>query len=1157
MKFKSEVQLEALNNATVDTDRFLVSDSSTVKYRTGAQVLSDIGGQAALTNPITGTGTTNYVSKFTGATTLGNSLLYDNGTNVGIGTTSPTAAKLVLNSGTTNQNALINGDKIGFTRTSDAAEVVYFKKDISLGTEGTANINGYDGIQFRTQGAESVKAVITSAGNLGIGTTSPATKLEVSGIASFTGSGGRSVVIEGQGAGRIDINGDGSAYAVGIKFNSSPGGTALSGIWNYGSGTSQQWLAIGGTAYNNAAMYALPSGNVGIGTSSPNYRTQIETTGADVFLTKNTSSTSFNRSYFYNNNNVGIQFLNFGSAYGFGTEFGVGQNGSVIQSNTTSAFAVGTSGAYPLLLGTSGTERMRITSAGNVGIGTTSPSQKLDVNGKIKSNSSIFVDSIGSDSVGVGANFTVSRASDAKQWIMQLNASAGLDFWNYNGSAFNRRLTINESGNVGIGTTSPAYQLDVASSGRFAGLLISNDRLWLNGNTVISNWISSGLSAGYSQINSYGWINGAGNLILGTNGSERMRIDSSGNVGIGTTSPSVASGLGLVLNGQAGQTRLAFKNNYTGDTSSDGVQFALIGGTSAFVFQNRESDGYFSFETNGNEIFRTSGTNVGIGTTSPNNKLDVNGNINVPSTNFYRYDGDTGLIGSATTIVGGSSNQLGIRASNDILFATNGANERMRIASNGNVGIGTTSPSSKLQINASSWALSTANVSRMLQKSVGIAGDYEQHVILLHPIYNGSLINYNKCSGTIYASRGGTSSGLINDTYYLDTASAYNSYNGTINSVIGNGKLYTCDYNGVKYVALLPDYRTSAVQYDFDGYVKSTGEELKLVVYRLSNSGTVTNSEVYNSLAIFSPGTTYYQGDVCVASNVGIGTTSPAAKLDVNGTGIFRDRLTISADAGNEQFVIQRASNTNSQLILGYHSDGYGRIQAVQQGSGYTPLVLQKDGGNVGIGTTSPSKKLDVNGDALINNVTIGRGPGNISTNTAVGTGALDSTTTANYNIALGWAANVNNNANGLTAIGVDLNVGPDTGNLGPDCLAISQFNSNADSAQVPHIYAPKPVPIPNGGATNVITFDLLHYAGAIIEYMIRLDDGGDYAVGTVYTGWKSSGSGNLKDVRQIEWSNMSGFVFSLGGAGQTLVLTNTSGNDAWIRITVRGMMTN
>ena len=70
----------------------------------------------------------------------------------------------------------------------------------------------------------------------------------------------------------------------------------------------------------------------------------------------------------------------------------------------------------------------------------------------------------------------------------------------------------------------------------------------------------------------------------------------------------------------------------------------------------------------GNSQIFDNGTNVGIGTTSPSNKLDVNGNINVPSTNFFRYDGDTGLIGSATTI-GGSSNQLGIRASNDILLS--------------------------------------------------------------------------------------------------------------------------------------------------------------------------------------------------------------------------------------------------------------------------------------------------------------------------------------------------------------------------------------------------------------------------------------------------------------------------------------------------------
>ena len=75
MKFKSEVQLEALNNATTDTDKFLVSDSSTVKYRTGAQVLSDIGAGtvtsvAALTLGTAGTDLNSTVANGTGAAVI-------------------------------------------------------------------------------------------------------------------------------------------------------------------------------------------------------------------------------------------------------------------------------------------------------------------------------------------------------------------------------------------------------------------------------------------------------------------------------------------------------------------------------------------------------------------------------------------------------------------------------------------------------------------------------------------------------------------------------------------------------------------------------------------------------------------------------------------------------------------------------------------------------------------------------------------------------------------------------------------------------------------------------------------------------------------------------------------------------------------------------
>jgi hypothetical protein len=58
------------------------------------------------------------------------------------------------------------------------------------------------------------------------------------------------------------------------------------------------------------------------------------------------------------------------------------------------------------------------------------------------------------------------------------------------------------------------------------------------------------------------------------------------------------------MNGGASQTRMAFKNTYTGDTSNDGVQFALVAASSSFIFQNRESDGNFAFETNSIERMR-------------------------------------------------------------------------------------------------------------------------------------------------------------------------------------------------------------------------------------------------------------------------------------------------------------------------------------------------------------------------------------------------------------------------------------------------------------------------------------------------------------------------------------------------------------------------
>ncbi len=807
---------------------------------------------------------------------------------------------------------------------------------------------------------------VIASGNVGIGTTNPATKLDVWG----TTSNGIRTTLAANSAYHADLYETSSGYSV---------------LETSGSGNH---------------LVLSPAGNVGIGTTAPVSKVDIQSARAAQLTNLTLSAASAGSA---TGDEVSIDFK-WQNTYAMGRISGYGQSN-----------ALGTGGLKFYTSNQAGssyntTPTMTLDKDGNVGIGTTGPTAKLEVNGG-GYDTSIYVNT--SNTVGAGITLNDTDTGGRKYTIFSSGSAAGaaagkLSFYDSSTSVTGdrNRMVIDSAGNVGIGTTNPSNKLQVyAPTGNvFSALTTGNTSRaqFTAGNDTNTAYFGVESTAGATFTNTSATSalfgsNGAYSAHIITNGAVALTALSGGSIGIGTTNP----GKKLDVSGDA---RLIGGGNFIlGDTTTNGSPSIQFLGTNAAtnwrIRQNDQQGGDLTITpstASGGSTFTTpalsilSAGNVGIGTTNPGYKLEVNGTSgftgNMVFTADNTYDiGATGatrprIVNVGTTVRTPYLSTTDSGNTKTVLTMTSGGSQygTLQVEGNGGtgawslgyqssagatigtaaltwtgsglVGVGTTTPFAKLAVNP-------------------VAGDTNQLVVgsstrtsfIINPAGNVGIGTTSP--DTLLTVAGNTkatgSSHLFGSTGVISLfpdASGTNSFIRLANST-KNWELYS----GVDGASGIGIYDRTASKTPF---LITSSRDIGLgdnVASTLSGANLVVKA----------------------TGNVGIGTTDPSAPLQVvaagNTTADFRGpsgRIQIVSSTGTNA-AMTFLSNTGGSYYMGAeNSAGNGLIstggiayslalvsgatQAIQFAPAGTAQMTLLSGGNVGIGSTAPGNTLVV-----------------------------------------------------------------------------------------------------------------------------------------------------------------------------------------------------
>jgi hypothetical protein len=941
--------------------------------------------QNALTNPITGTGTANYLSKFTGSTALGNSLVYDDGTFVGIGTTTP-SYKLDVNG-----TARIVSDlylTVGLSATTSGN--VRLEPSTNYFTNNRISSSGLSGFQISTSSIlQSFWRYNNASGNTEIGSTSYGIQFFASNsVKAFMTSGGNFLIGTTTDAGyMLDVNGTTRSQG---KLTITTGGAeitgnvvAYTGIQSYGQVQifSAAAFQMFNAANNSKASFQYINANgLLLTTNSDNISgvlkglqvnpTTVASANNDTLVGLDISPT-FTAGAFTGVTTLGLRVQSGVSSFGGnvimnGNNFYLGGNfgNTVIRTiSTTNVQIFNNNAGATLFLNANGSVQIGQSSAtnwalfsasghtiynstntyffstGNIGINQSSDAgYKLDVNGTARVITSLQV-----------GNFTPGVAGAASTILTQgrISASGGITFYNpaagdnqdvgfkaggngvaiyinngiigsfggY-GASLNPLLSLSSGFNPSSGTgnktvfsLTPTYQTSGTFSGGITGILYSPALSSLTGVTY------------HRAIETV-----TGDVLFGT---------TSGVVGIGTTTLSTESNLYLGAKGTAeggqltlqkgtAQTYATHLDNYTDqfrilygtDTGSTGVALAVAMSNRQLILPAYTTTSSFS------------GTVVGyLAFDSAGNVLTVT----TPSGAVTSVNAGTGVSVSSTTgnvtVSIGQSVATSATPSFDQVFATNNGN-----GTNFKVGddawIGDVNTANALMVmgqqNAANGYIifGNSNFTALGRSGTGAL------------TYGGYTIYHSNNSNTITA-LGTITTGVWNGTAITDTyISSASTWNAKQNAL-------TLTTTGTSGAATLVGATLNIPQYQSVLSNPVTGTGTTNYVTKWTSSSAVGSSVIYDD-----------------GTNIGVGTTTPGYKLDVNGTGRFTgttNQITAYYDASNYmQLQHNSISVANTALLFNVNSAERMRLLST---------------GNLLIGTTTDGGyKLDVNGTTRTKN---------------------------------------------------------------------------------------------------------------------------------------------------------------------------------------------